>query len=84
MNVIRPSQRWRNQVVDLVSSGLGPRDSVFLEYFPLKRNWNGFVPGIRFSAYFLSSRQQGRAGGKPGIGNRNKLVRGRLPLAANT
>jgi hypothetical protein len=63
MDVIRASQRWRHQVVYLAGLGLSPRDPIFLEHFPLKRDENGFVLGIglRTDGLFIDHQRGARS-----------------------
>ena len=67
VNVVRPSQRRRDQVVHLVSSRVRPGDSVFLEHLPLHRRRNGFVLCVWLCAHRRPVYEDGCAGREPGI-----------------
>ena len=73
MNVIRATKCRRYQVVDLVSSRVGPQNPVFFEYSPLKSGRDRLVVGMCLRAHGSPTHKYGGARSEPGIGNVNNL-----------
>src|SRR5580658_9633318 len=70
VDVVRPAQRRRDEIVHLVRSGLGSANSIFVEHLLSKRYRDWLIVHARLPAYLPLAQKNGGARREPRIRNR--------------